>query len=336
MTDAGSRSHGGAGLDYLARRHPHAPRPWIDLSTGINPFPYPCDGLAPADWTALPSPAAEAACRAALAACLGAVPDHVLLLPGSQAAISLLPSRLPRGTVHVAEPTYNEHAASWRLAGHAVSPITATEAEASTADVLVLTNPNNPDGAVVARERVLAIARERTAAGRWLVVDEAFADLVPALSVADACEGLNLVVLRSFGKFFGLAGLRLGAAVAPPGLRDGLASAIGPWAVSGPALAIGARAYADIGWQRRTRAVLAAEMARLRAELAPAMTILGGTDLFVMGACDGAASLFEHLARGGVHVRRFRRNPRWLRFGLPPDVDAAARLRALLASWTGP
>jgi cobalamin biosynthetic protein CobC len=333
MAAGGQQFHGGSGLDALARSHPDAPRPWIDLSTGINPFPYPVGGLDPAVWTALPSPSAEAACRAAIAACLGADAGRIALLPGSQAGISLLPALFPPAGVDVVEPTYNEHAAAWRRAGHAVVAIPAAEAHGSQADILVLTNPNNPDGAAMTAAEVVAMARVRTAADRWLVVDEAFADLEPALSAAGAGDGLNLVVLRSFGKFFGLAGLRLGAAVGPHAVTDLLSGAIGPWAVSGPALAIGARAYADLAWQQVTRERLSAHMSRLRLALAPVADIVGGTALFVLVSCPGAAALFDILAKGGFYVRRFRRNPRWLRFGLPPDEASFARLETLLAAW---
>lgn len=333
MVDGGAQQfHGGSGTDFLALRHPDAPRPWIDLSTGINPFPYTVDGLDPSTWTMLPSPSSEAACRTALASYLDADESRIALLPGSQAGISILPALFPSSVVDVVEPTYNEHAAAWRRAGHAVAAVAFNDMGKSEADILVLTNPNNPDGKAIPARDVLAMAHHRTRSGRWMVVDEAFADVVPALSVAGA-DRLNVVVLRSFGKFFGLAGLRLGAAIAPPAIVDLLAGAIGPWAVSGPALAIGARAYADAEWHAQIRLRLTEGMARLRAVLAPVAEILGGTDLFVLVASAQAASLFDHLARGGIYVRRFRRNPRWLRVGLPPDDAAFARLEALVASW---
>ncbi|MEN3949981.1 threonine-phosphate decarboxylase CobD [Iodidimonas sp. SYSU 1G8] len=324
--------HGGSGADYLRRFHPGAPRPWLDLSTGINPFPYPVGTIGTAAWTALPSPEAEHACRMAMAAYLGTAPDALALLPGSQAGIALVPRLFARGDVDIVEPTYNEHARAWRDAGHDVRGISVEEMAGSTAAVLVVVNPNNPDGRVYSAEALLVLARHRSAAGRWLVVDEAFADLTPEHAVASDARALNLIVLRSFGKFFGLAGVRLGAVAAPPSVVARLERLIGPWAVSGPALEIGARAYADTVWHEMARRALGQRARQMRELLAAArLQLLGGTDLFHLTGHDQAPIIFERLANAGIYVRRFRRNPRWLRFGLPPDEMAQVRLAEALA-----
>jgi len=180
---------------------------------------------------------------------------------------------------------------------------------------------------------LLAICATRSAGGKWLVIDEAFADLRPGISLAGSAG--NLVIFRSFGKFFGLGGVRLGFAVAPPALARKLEDSIGPWAVSGAALEIGARAYADRSWQAETRHHLSAAASRLRALLNRfGLGDAGGTDLFLLTDHERAAELFDRLCAGGIYVRRFAGHPRWLRFGLPGDDAAFARLEECLRSWT--
>jgi cobalamin biosynthetic protein CobC len=198
------------------------------------------------------------------------------------------------------------------------------------ADLVVVVNPNNPDGRIVGRDALLALAD--TLAPGLLVVDEAFMDVGPSdASLASEVARPNLVVLRSFGKFFGLAGLRLGFALAPPEIAGRLAAALGPWAVSGPALAIGAAALADAAWIAATRMRLAAASRRLDDLLAvAALEAVGGTALFRLVRTPVADALFEHLGAAGIFVRRFAGEPTWLRFGLPGDEPAWQRLAAAL------
>ncbi|WP_445599775.1 threonine-phosphate decarboxylase CobD [Azospirillum sp. A39] len=329
-TKHGMVLHGGD-LDAARAAFPGAPEPWLDLSTGINPWPYPLPPL-PADaWTRLPGRAAEEGLRAAAAAAYGAPsPAHVAAAPGSQALIQLLPRLRPRGDVAVLGPTYAEHARGWAAAGHTVRTVATADA-AADADVLVVVNPNNPDGRVVPSAVLLDLAGRMAARGGWLVVDEAFADVAPDASVAAAADRPGLVVLRSFGKFYGLAGLRLGFALAPPPLAAAVRDAAGPWAVAGPALAVGTAALADRAWGERTRRRLAAAAAALDRRLAAAgLTVEGGTPLFRLVRDARAPALFAALGAAGILVRRFAERPDRLRIGLPADDAAAARLEAAL------
>ncbi|HTW35291.1 MAG TPA: threonine-phosphate decarboxylase CobD [Rhizomicrobium sp.] len=327
--------HGGSGEDFLARYYPHAPRPWLDLSTGINPSPYPVADFSPAAWHALPSPQHYRDCSSAAANHFGVEPRNVAILPGSQIAIALLPRLFSPTTVAVLDPTYGEHAECWQKAGHEVEPVTADRAATSNAAILVLTNPNNPDGVVWTPNEIARVAAERMAAAQWLVVDEAFADVMPEISAAKYCTGSNLIVLRSFGKFFGLAGARLGFAIAPERHARELEDMIGPWAVSGPALELGARAYADRDWQEGTRRRLARAMMPLLDLLTRyGLSHAGGTMLFSLVAHARAPSLFTELCEAGIYVRRFAQNPRWLRFGLPRDDAELRRIECALRLWT--
>ncbi len=326
--------HGGSGRDFLGAYYPKAPQPWLDLSTGINPWPYPHGQTSDAAWHTLPSPGLNRDCAEAAAHYLGVAPQTIALLPGSQAAISLLPTLFAPTTVAILEPTYGEHRLSWERAGHRVQAVGADSVATANAEIVVLTNPNNPDGRLWTRRELLDLVRQRSAQSQWLIVDEAFADVAPSVSIAAACDTNRVIVLRSFGKFFGLAGARLGLVVAAPAFVKRLEDVIGPWAVSGPALEIGARAYRDTAWQAKTHQRLATAAERLRALLiGHGLRHVGGTDLFLLVEHRRAALLFHTLCERGLYVRRFAAQPDWLRFGLPPDDAAHARLDVALAAW---
>lgn len=330
--DAGPLTHGGD-LDTARRTWPQAPLPWIDLSTGINPWPWPVGPLEPESWTRLPGTAALAALRHAAARRYG-VPDagRVAAAPGTQALIQLLPRLRPPSRVAVQSPTYNEHAHCWAAAGHEVTAVPGIDALPDGTDVCVVVNPNNPDGRQHPPSRLLELAAALARRGGWLVVDEAFADTCPDASVAPAAGVPGLVVLRSFGKFYGLAGLRLGFVLADTALLAAVEAALGPWSVSGPALEIGRRALEDDAWTAATRLRLEAAAASLDADLlaAAGLEIVGGTPLFRLARTPAAATLCGALAAAGLWVRRFPDRPDLLRFGLPPDDAARDRLRQVV------
>lgn len=325
--------HGGD-LAWAERRFGPPAAGWLDLSTGINPWPYKFPPMAPEAWARLPDRAALSALATAAARYYRAPsPANIAAAPGTQALIRLLPRlRLP-GRVAVIGPTYAEHAAGWSDAGHAVADAADPLDAAATADIVVVTNPNNPDGRTHPPETLLLVAELLAARGGLLLVDEAFADLAPALSLAPLCDRPGLVVLRSFGKFFGLAGLRLGFALAEPAFAAAIRAALGAWPVAGPAIAIARAAFADRAWADSTRIRLTEAVADLRTVLAAAgLTIDGGTDLFVLTASPDAAARFERLGRSGILARHFPERPDRLRFGLPPDAAARARLAAALGA----
>lgn len=307
--------HGG-GLHAARHQFPNAPTPWIDLSTGINPVPYPV-ALDPRAYVRLPEPEDVACLEHIAARAYGADPATVVAAPGTQILISLLPRIIPTPRMAVLGPTYAEHAAAWAATGTAVTAITSLDARPPGG--LALCNPNNPDGRRTPAAELAALAHDLQGP---LVVDEAFADLEPpGLSLA-AHPPANAVLLRSFGKTYGLAGLRLGFAIAPPATAAAIRSALGPWPVSGPATVVGAAALADTAWLHTARTRLVADAARLDALLTAAgLTIIGGTLLFRLAQAPGAASLFDRLARAGILTRPFPAHPTWLRFGIPAPQD---------------
>ncbi|TBR28242.1 MAG: aminotransferase class I/II-fold pyridoxal phosphate-dependent enzyme, partial [Reyranella sp.] len=233
MQSSAPRDHGGD-IGVAIARFGGTEQDWIDLSTGINQQPYPLPPVPPAAWHRLPTRGAKdqlvAAARVAYASEAPLVP-----LAGAQAAIQLIPRLRPAGKAAVLGPTYNEHAAALRSQGWQVHEVSRLEALRG-ADLAVLVNPNNPDGCVHSQHDLAALSREVG----LLVVDESFADPTPALSIAPQAGDGPLVVLRSFGKFYGLAGVRLGFALGPADLIRDLGELAGPWAVSGPALTVGA------------------------------------------------------------------------------------------------
>jgi cobalamin biosynthetic protein CobC len=331
--EAPAIEHGGDAAAATAR-YGMPPDGWIDLSTGINPYPYRPRRLDPADMARLPGQDDLARLHEAAGAFFGLPRKGGLVpAPGSQALIQWLPRLFSPRSVAIVAPTYGEHAHAWTLAGHRIRTVAAPSADA--AEILVLCNPNNPDGQVRAPDDLRAIAARLAERGGLLVVDEAFVDMQPALSVIDACDRPGLVVLRSFGKFFGLAGLRLGFAACETGLATRLAEAIGPWAVAGPTLAIARMAYEDHAWIARTRRTLLRQSARLDRLLAThGLAHIGGTPLFTLRCHDDAAILADRLAHAGIWVRRFAAHPDRLRFGLPGPAAAWHRLQTALTDWT--
>lgn len=298
------RDHGG-GLDAAVLRYGGRRADWLDLSTGINPIPYPVPRFSAQDWTALPDQAAH---RALISAAreFWSVPEaaDILPAPGASALIARIPGLAASGRVRIETPTYNEHAAAFSEHGWSVT-------ESAPADARVLVHPNNPDG---------RIWTTSDADAPLTVIDESFCDVCPDASLFECATQPGRVVLKSFGKFWGLAGLRLGFAIATPDTITQLAAMLGPWPVSGPALSLGAAALRDTNWAESTRDRLARDAARLdRVVLNRGADLVGGTDLFRLYEVDDAGAWQDRLARHHIWSRIFPYSERYLRLGLPPE-----------------
>jgi cobalamin biosynthesis protein CobC len=330
-TAAELRIHGGR-IDTAALLYPSAPQPWIDLSTGINPIAWPVPPIPLARYQRLPL-AHELALMTAAAADAYGLPANasIVPVPGSEMAIRLLPRMLGPGRVGICAPTYGSHAAAWRDAGAEVHELVALpDPKRNEFETLIVVNPNNPDGRVVARADLAAFAQAWTATGRRLIVDEAFADVRTDVSVLAMPElPVGVTVLRSLGKFFGLAGLRLGFVVVTEPDASAWRRLLGDWPVSGPACEIAALALRDAAWIAATRARLAADRRRLDGILGSAgLKLVSGTDLFGLFEGPDGIDLLDHFARAGILVRGFAAAPRHYRFGLPADEAAWRRLEA--------
>ncbi len=326
--------HGGR-IDLARAAFPQV-ADWTDLSTGIAPWAYSMAHRAEAA-ERLPDPADLAALEAAAAAFFGVEPRRVVAVPGSDLALRLLGHILaadqPASRAAVVRPGYSGHESMWGTDAVTRCGADALLAMAQTHDTLILARPNNPDGLVADRTQLEIAATLLAARGGHLIVDEAFADTDTHESLA-GCDWPGLIVLRSFGKFFGLAGLRLGFVIAAPQIGDRLRGLIGDWPISGPALATGLAAYRDSVWQDAQRARLGDASQRLGDLLTGhGIEIVGRIAFFVLIQTPERDGLFAHLAQAGVLTRPFAHAPGWLRIGLPGNETDWTRLGDALATW---
>jgi cobalamin biosynthetic protein CobC len=326
---AALRVHGGR-IDDAAQLYPSAPQPWIDLSTGINPVAYPVPRVPLAMYQRLPLAREIGLLTEAAVEAYGPPARAAIVpVPGSEIAIRLLPRLIGPGRVGILSPTYGSHEAAWRESGAEVHQLsTLPDPRADDLDTVIVVNPNNPDGRAFSRADLATFAQAWCATGRRLIVDEAFADVQPNISLLALPEWpAGVVVLRSLGKFFGLAGLRVGFVVAAEIEAALWRGVLGDWSVSGPGCAITTEALRNKAWIAATRVRLAADRRRLDGMLDRAgINILGGTDLFVLVEGPEGLDLLDHFARAGILVRGFADAPRRYRFGLPGDETGWNRL----------
>lgn len=323
-------THHGGRLSQAQARFPAALQPWLDLSTGINPVPWPGVAALAIDWQRLPEEGELEGLEAAAAAHFGARPGCVLALPGTEFGLRALAGLgLPAPFRHV-WPGYRTHAEA--LPASAPVPFEEAMAQARHGGTLVLANPANPDGRLVPPGELLALARALADAGGWLVVDEAFGDAHAGTSLVPLLDGSEpVIVTRSFGKFFGLAGVRLGFAVAPAALIARWRAGVGSWPLSAAAIAIGTAAYGDGAWIAQTRKALAARAAAMDGVLRRhGLEPLGACPQFRLVECH-AMRVFEELAAAGILSRPFDYAPRWLRLGVPAQAHELNRFDAALA-----
>jgi cobalamin biosynthetic protein CobC len=323
--------HGG-NLLAARRAYPQAPEPWLDLSTGVNPYAYPFAHPPMESFTRLPEPEELRALEAAAATAYRApAAAEVVAAPGTQAIINWLPHLVPARRVGIFGVTYCEHARSWTTSGAemtVVEDLSGLEGK----DIAIVVNPNNPDGRLAAAADLRALGAVLGKHGGLLIIDEAFVDfLEPGASAPPDTTESGIVVLRSFGKTYGLPGLRLGFAIASKPIAEKLRAALGPWPVSGAAIAIGSTALTDAEWLAATRARLHADARALDKMLAAAgFASAGGSLLFRLVRHEDAQGWFERLAKAGILVRRFEARPSWLRFGIAGSDAGRMRLCAAL------
>lgn len=311
--------HGGG---IAAARAHFGEGPWLDLSTGINPHSYPTDGIA-IDWRPLPGRQSVDGLERVAAAAFGCDPALVCALPGTETGLRLVGGMLAGPAFHRA-PGYRTHAEM--LPGSRP----CASLEAADGATLILANPHNPDGRLLGRDAVRALVARR--GGGWLILDEAFADCHPQASLAaDVGDGRPLMIFRSFGKFFGLAGMRLGFLIAPRAMVAAVRARLGAWPLSAAAIAIGTAAYADGAWISAMRGRLERDAAALDAVLSAAGLNPGGAcPLFRLVETPSAPALFDRLARQAILTRPFAEDPRRLRLGLPGSAEALERLASVL------
>ena len=307
--------HGGKLLE-AAKNYKIPLDQWMDLSTGINPQGFPVTAIDPEDWARLPQD--NDGLMQAAQTYYGA--RDVLPVAGSQAAISALPRLRSQGSrIAILQPAYAEHKHAWREGGFAVTDFAASDINAAVDqhDVVVLINPNNPTGARFGMDECLDWHRTLQKREGWLIVDEAFMDTTPEQSLVRVADRPGLIVLRSLGKFFGLAGARVGFVFSHPIFLEFLGDLLGPWTISGPSRAIARHALTDHYWQQKMRLQLGVNGQRLKNLLMQYdLTPSGGTDLFQWVQSSKADLIHETLARQAIWTRLFE-EPTAMRFGLP-------------------
>jgi cobalamin biosynthesis protein CobC len=330
---AGRFAHHGGRLCVARSLFPDMPQPWIDLSTGINPHSYPAPRASARERNRLPEPTELARLEAVAAAAFNvADPSRVVATGGTENALLLLPYVLKLMSAVIASPTYGSHSDAWRHAGADVRTVADSEllANADGKSAVIIVNPNNPNGRLLAREQLLTLNENAGA----LIVDEAFGDLEPqhcVTNIAGSDTAPRMIVLRSFGKFYGLAGVRLGFVIASPAIAIRLRRLFGDWPVSVDALRAGLAAYADSDWAQRMRVQLRETAQRLDELLVSGgLEIAGGTSLYRLARATNARARFTQLISHGVLVRPFDYDATLLRFGLPGTRDDWRRLTKAL------
>ncbi len=323
--------HGGQLLE-AAKKYKIPVQQWMDLSTGINPHAWPITTIAPQIWGRLPQQ--NDGLMQAAQTYYGT--RNVLPVAGSQAAISALPRLRPKGArIAILQPAYAEHKHAWQEAGFAVTSFAASDINAAVEqhDVVVLINPNNPTGVRFGVDDCLNWHRSLQTREGWLIVDEAFMDTTPEQSLVRSSDRPGLIVLRSLGKFFGLAGARVGFVFAHPVILTFLAELLGPWTIAGPSRTIARQALTDHYWQQKTRLQLGINGQRLKNMLMQHDLVPGGgTDLFQWVPTPNAERLHDILARQAILTRLFG-DPPALRFGLPGSEAHWQRLEQALLDW---
>ncbi len=338
--------HGG-NLQQASTDHNIPLRDWLDLSTGINPCPYPVDQLPQDVWHRLPYPA-ELKLLEDRARQYYQVSEHadIVAAPGSSALIAAMPvlAFSMSFPVILTKQSYQEHQASWHKAGALVKLVeehdtfSTTSSPGHRADqketclIQVIVNPNNPTGKLH-HPNTLMEHRQTLGQDGLLVVDEAFMDCSPNHSLAPVAGQKGLVILRSFGKFFGLAGLRLGFAIGHPEDIALLRQQIGPWPVSGAAISIATQAMTDTEWIKKTHHNLSQSSQALNALLKDVgLEVIGTTDLFTLVSNDKIQKIHVRLAKHAIWTRMFSYEKNWLRIGLPSNKPAFSRLKIALGS----
>lgn len=318
--------HGGR-LDAAISEYGGKPEDWLDLSTGINPSAYPVPPISEKSWHRLPDEMAQVQLEKAARNYYRVPPGLDLVASnGTQAILQKLPQVLLQGNAAILSPTYKEHQHCWKQAGRTVFAPGGLNEAVDAAEIVVVVNPNNPTGATISPDVLVEAAQKLSDKSGFLIIDEAFADVFPELSCVPQMRE-NMIVLRSFGKFFGLAGLRLGFTIGVKSIVDQLQVKLGPWNVSGPALEIGARALGDFGWASKTRAQIKQNSEDQSEVISTCgLQLIGNAGLFMEFEHPKASEIYQALLSQQILVRSFEKRKTRLRFGLCKDMEELERL----------
>jgi len=335
--------HGGQ-LSKVAKQFGIPEQEWLDLSTGIAPFSYAIPAISEKIWQDLPtiSPSLIRAAQQYYQA------KFCWPVAGSQQLIEKLPSlwndknsAIESGKkqhAYLPKVGYKEHQRAWSLAGYQIHFYQdALPDNIEKNSIVVVINPNNPLTDTFSIQQLTQLKAHCQQQKALLIIDEAFADIFPSefsfvphltnynennndSANDNENESDDLIVLRSFGKFFGLAGIRIGFACTTEIWRDIIKESIGPWSINGPALFIAEQALQDTQWQIEQSLRLEKYSKKLQELLKlhlPNASIKANA-LFITVFLDNAASVYEKLCQQGVYVR-LTDEQNALRFGVGND-----------------
>ena len=316
-----THQHGGQ-LKLASERYQIPLGQWVDLSTGINPHSYPLPRVPDYIWQRLPE--VNDGLEDVAAEYYGS--KHLLPVSGSQEAIQRLPLLRNKSRVGIISPAYHSHRQAWETAGHEVIEIQRPFLAKTlpSLDVLLLVNPTNPTAERYSLNELRQWHSILQTKKGWLVVDEAFIDLTPEASLISQEPLEGLIVLRSIGKFFGLAGIRLGFVWAMPDILLSLVQLQDDWSVSNPARWAGKIALGDTAWQLQQRHEIPENMLELKRFLSDRYDApVAEAGLFAYVTLEKGKAIEEHqsLCQKGILTRLFSESGA-LRFGLPSSMDA--------------
>ena len=311
----------------------------LDLSTGLSPWSYPVPPVPDYVWQRLPYD--MTGLMASASAYYSCPPEYITPVAGVQDAICRVPYYLSNAKLSgtrlsgiassetiVALPVlgYQEYRRAWSKAGYPLvfyqnlSELQQLVLRNSSMHVVII-NPNNPSASLLLAEDLLALQQQLLGKG-YLIVDEAFMDVSENQSLSSFAHLDNLIVLRSFGKFFGLAGVRLGFTLGGGDLIEQLRADVNPWGVSYPAIWLGAQALKDNAWcqQQRQRITIQANqlLPLIRDKISPDTTS-AGLFLTVIGKQALLGAIYQRAVKEGILLRydTLDHHRAWLRIGLP-------------------
>ena len=310
------REHGGD-IDNAIKKYGGNKDDWIDLSTGINPNHYPYKLINIRELQNLPykndidnlNKLAKKYFQTT--ACVRAV-------SGAQGGINILPFLLPNKTVSILSPTYNEYQ---NVFSNSLKKIINVKnlSELKKSQIAIICNPNNPDGKLYSNDNLLKISKSV----EYLIIDESFIDQYPRKSLSHKLDDqTNILILRSFGKFFGLAGIRLGFLISNKEIDKKIQFLIGNWPISNVAINVASKALIDHVWIMNTISFLK-EGSYFLDCLASEINwkVVGGTNLYRLYETPNAHDAQNKLANFKIWSRRFSYSKKWIRLGIPRKKD---------------
>ena len=311
--------HGG-NLDKAISFYGGKESEWIDLSTGINPNSYPIPKLSISDWRSLPTKT-EIKDLESIIKSKQKISSEIIMVPGAQMAINFLPFLLKgEGTeVRILTPTYNEYNYCFTNTGFKVNSCQKFN-QLFNSDIAIIVNPNNPDGKIYEINELFELSKSV----KILIVDESFIDSVECDSIVNQLneDVSNIIVIRSFGKFFGLAGLRLGYVFSGKEIIRKFKRFFGPWQISKMSVKIATIAFSDDVWIKKTKNNLN-EKANAIDNLMKKINwkITGGTNLFRLYSTSNSDLAQKLLAEKFIWSRKFSYSKKWIRLGIPNERD---------------